>query len=52
MFLPSACPTGILHLGVELRHLRRNQTRQMRGVKNLEVCEGSDFEKIMSFRMP
>jgi hypothetical protein len=22
MFLPSACPTGILHVGVELRHLR------------------------------
>src|ERR1700732_2130177 len=52
MFLLSACPRGILHLGVELRHLRRDQRRWVRGDKNCEAWEGSDFERIMSFRMP
>src|SRR5438270_11181259 len=32
--------------------LRRDQTRQARGDENLEMCGGSDFERIMSFKMP
>jgi hypothetical protein len=33
-------------------HLRRDQQRYVRRGKNLEVCKGSDFTRIMSFKMP
>ena len=43
--------TGMLHLAMELRHLRRDQRRQLRSIKNSDVNEESDFARLMTFRM-